>query len=349
MTTVPPTIFDYELVIIDLREMSVGWYAAHAQKKPEFEKFFKSGGMCYVIIDGYYKRDFASNFGWCPFADELEIENKSGETVTCESMDAKFIFDSIKFSWSCFFSKCPKNAIVLASNRAGDPISIMVPYESGNCIFLPLTDETDKLLDLLIKEGLNIIPKREEEKEEFVPTEIPSWVPAFLTETELKLLKTRNEIDEKLGKYNRFRPLFWETGDNLQKLVIDAFKELGIKVTKLPKESHGDFEFPINGDLIGACEVKGLSGNANRQDLRQLLDYFIEQRDIEKRKIQGIFIVNHFRKQNPTERGNPATEDALDLIQKYDFRLMTTIELYDCLMKFWENKLTTDVFLKRFQ
>ena len=287
-----------------------------------------------------------SNYDWCPFDDEIEITNKPGETVICQNDGAKFIFDSIEFKWNCFFSEYPENATILATNRANDPISIMVPYENGNCIFLPLTEQKTTLLTLLIEKGLNIIPEKEEENS---PEELPAWATSLMSETELNLLKTRNKINEKLGKYNKFKPLFWETGDKLQGLVIDAFQELGIKVTKLPKESHGDFEFPIKKDLTGVCEVKGLLGSANRRNLRQLLDYFIEQRDIEQRNVKGIFIVNHYRNERTTERAKPITEDALDLIKTYNFHVLTTIQLYECLIMFWENKLTKDDFLKRFQ
>jgi hypothetical protein len=341
-----PTIFDYDIVIINLPELIRSYYSYLAERKLEFEKFFESKGICFVVMNRYDKTTDFSNYDWCPFASQMKIVNKSGETMICQNKDARFIFESIKFEWNCFFSDYPENITVLAKNRASDPISVMVPYENGYCIFLPFTDKTTELLELLIEKGLNIIPEREKE---IVTGELPSWATAFMTETELNLLETRNKIVEKLGKYNKFKPLLWETGDNLQELVIAAFEEMGIEVTRLPKESHGDFEFLINEGLIGVCEVKGLLGNADRRDLRQLLDYFIEQRDIEKRNVKGILIVNHYRNEKPSERGNPVTENALDLVQTYNFRVLTAVELYGCITKFWQNKLAKDAFLKMFQ
>lgn len=341
-----PTIFDYDLVIMDQYYLNRSFFKTFAERRDEFEKFFQSNGVCYVILNKYLKEGPSSNFDWFPLSSQIRVENKPGKTVTCKNNDARFIFDKIEFKWQCFFSEYPDYAIVLAVNRVNDPISIKVPYENGYCIFLPLTDQTSKLVDLLIKEGLNIIPEKEGE---IGKTELPSWANALMTKTELKLLETRNEIVEKLGKYNKFKPLYWETGDRLQELVIEAFEEMGIEVTKLPKESHGDFEFSVEEDLTGVCEVKGLSGNADRRNLRQVLDYFIEQRDIEKRNVKGVLIVNHYRNEKPTERGNPVTEDALDLIKTYKFHVLTTIQLYDCLTKFWGNKLTKDDFLKGFK
>ena len=345
-STAFPTIFDYDLVIMDLRKLERTYYKYIGKTTSEFRKFFESKGTCFVIMDEYNTVNASSNFDWCPFAREINIENRYGETVMCENKSARFIFDSIEFVWNCFFSQYPENSIVLATNRANDPISIMVPYENGYCIFLPSTDKTPELVNLLIEKGLNILP---EEEEKIVPSKLPPWAIEFMTKTELGLLETRNKIIEKLGKYNKFKPLLWETGINLEELVIDAFEEFGIEVTRLPKESHGDFEFPIEEDLTGVCEVKGLLGNADRRNLRQLLNYFIEQRDIEKRKVKGVLIVNHFRNEKPSERGEPVTQDALELIETYDFHVLTTVQLYECLNKAWENKLTKKDFLKRFE
>jgi|GEM_PF-4544670 len=231
----------------------------------------------------------------------------------------------------------------------------MIPFENGYCIFLPFVNEDKRtqLLSLLIEKGLRLIEEKEtgvEEEEEQIPSaNLPSWATAYMSKTEVHLLKTRNEINEKLGKYNKFKALFWETGSNLEGLVIEAFEELGIEVTRLPKESHGDFEFSINEHLTGVCEVKGLMGNADRRNLRQLLDYFVEQRDIEKRNVKGILVVNHYRNEKPSERGKPVTDDAADLVETYDFHVLTALQLYEYLTMFWENKLTTNDFRKKFQ
>jgi hypothetical protein len=344
-----PTISDYDLVIMDLANLYSWSHSRFAETRKEFQKFFENKGVCFVISTKYDKEkgSGSSNFDWCPFAGKITIESTSGETVICKYGRAKFIFDSINFWWDCFFSAIRLEHTILAANRTNDPISVMIPYENGFCIFLPCADEenTNKLLGLLIEKGLNLIP----EIEKITSSNIPSWASSTMSKAELELLKSIEQINEKLGKYNRFKPLFWETGENLKDLVIDAFEEFGIRVTKLSKESHADFEISISQDLIAVCEVKGLLGNANREDLRQLLDYFIEQRDIEKRNVKGVFIVNHYRNQELKGRGAPATKDAMELIQKYSFSLLTTIQLYEYLTKFWRNELKKGDILRILQ
>ena len=88
-------------------------------------------------------------------------------------------------------------------------------------------------------------------------------------------------------------------------------------------------------------------GSATIQDLRQLPDYYVEQKDKEKRSVKGIFIINHYRNQAPPNRKNPATQDAMDLIEKYGFNILTTTELYNLLVQHWEKTITKEEILRK--
>jgi len=340
-----PTISDYDLVIMNLGNVLSAYYSNLANAKEEFAKFFNNRGVCFVIFDTheYYEKSTFSNLDWCPFSEKIRIENRRGETLTCKYKKAQFIFDQIKFLWRSFFSEIPKDSTVLATNRTNDPISVIIPYGSGFCVFLPWTYDLDELLDLLIEKGLNIIPQVEEEAGS---SSVPSWTSSIMSKAEVDLLESMSQIEGKLGKYNRYRALLWETGENLQNLVVSAFKELGIDVAKLPKESHADLEITLDKNLTGVCEVKGLMGEANIQDLRQLLDYFVEQRDIERRNVKGIFIVNHYRNEEPSKREKPVTREASDLMKKYGFTLLTATQLYEYLTKCWQGQLTKEEILR---
>ena len=339
-----PTIFDYDLVILNLQEMFPSSYSSFAKTREEFQKFFENRGVCFVILTAReLSEDSSSNFDWCPFPDKMKIQNKQGDTVICRFNKARFIFDQIAFYWNCFFSYISPDVTVVATNRTHDPISVIIPYESGYCVFLPSTDKANELLNLLIEKGLNMIPEMERGS---ASSGIPSWASSLMSRTELDLHESMNQIEGKLGKYNRFKALFWESGEAPQNLVISAFDEVGIQVTKLPKESHADFEIQLDRNLTGVCEVKGLLGDANIQDLRQLLDYFIDQRDIEKRNVKGIFIVNHHRNEEPRKRGNSVTRDASDLMKKYGFALLTATQLYEYLTKYWQGQFTKEDILR---
>lgn len=339
-----PTIYDFDMVILDIPTAGgFIFFEGLSAMKNDFIEFFKSGGTCFTLSAPRLTYERKSNYDWCPFY--MFAENKSGETVICKSDRAKWLFDSISFRWRTHFSNYPEDvSTILAVNRAGHPISLHVPYERGHCILLPYTEEKNELVKLLVQKGLNLIPKKEGER-----VEIPDWLTEFSTKEEMDLLKGYQEIEGKLGKYNKFKRLLWETGKRLERVVIDSFREIGIDARELPEGSHADFEFPLTEEVTGACEVKGILGSVDRDDLRQLLDYYVEQRDIEQRNIKGIFVANHFRNLNPKERGDVATEGALDIAKKHDFCIISALGLYRILDDVWRGKITKETFLEILQ
>lgn len=344
-----PTIYDYDFVILNLPRYkdSPSAYTTIGNKKAEFDKFFENNGVCIVISDELDKWSTFSNYDWCPFADKFEVNNISGETIYYTDKRSKFIFDSVNFTWNHYFTNITISHKVLATNKTNDPISILVPYRKGYCIFLPTPRmeavNLTRLFEFLLARGLELFP---EIKEKMNNGTIPPWANLIATAKELSLLKEYNKISEKLSKYSKFKQLFWESGEPLENLVIDTLSELGLEVIKLPKGSHADFEVKLEGDLVAVCETKGLIGSATLDDLRQLLEYFIDQRDIQKRNVKAIFIVNHFRNEEPSKRGSPATKDAIELIIKYNFKLITTMDLYHLLEKHWTGEITKDYLIK---
>jgi hypothetical protein len=343
------TIFDYEMVILSLPVFlqTPNSYYFLSLKKNEFQKFFENNGVCFVISEEYYKGNNISNYDWCPFSDQFKIENKPGVTIEWIDRKAKSVFGTIDFKWDHFFYEMSSNCKPLAINRTKDALSIIVSHLNGYCVFLPnpypVTTNVSKLYEVLLFKGLEVIP---EAKREVTNGRIPSWANTVASNKELSLIDNLNQISKKLGKYSKFKQLYWESGEALESLVIDAFNEFGLEVDKLPKGSHADFEIKLDDGVIGVCEVKGLSGSASLQDLRQLLDYFIDQRDIEQRNVKGIIIVNHYRNEEPYKRGDPVTKDAIDLMKKHKFLLLTTIEIYEMLEKHWNGELTKDYLIK---
>lgn len=112
-----PTIYDYDFVIFNLVKYSNSFYASLANRRAEFDKFFQNNGICIVISDVYDKWDVHSNYDWCPFSNKFEVKNTSGETIVCTGKRSRFIFESIKFVWTHFFTKIEINHNVLATNR----------------------------------------------------------------------------------------------------------------------------------------------------------------------------------------------------------------------------------------
>jgi hypothetical protein len=336
-----PTIFDYDLVIVNLPTLERDLFSHFALTKPDFEKFFESGGICFVVMAPLDQVGGVSNYDWCPFSGDLKVNNRSGTTLEWIDKKAKSAIGNLNFSWDCYFSGARKPNKVLATNRTNDPVSIAVSYRNGVCVFLPRPAEQPKrnsswFHEFIVRRGLEIVPEFGTNVDKSL---YPSWANSVATKREIALAESLNEIDEELGKYTKFKQLHWEFGGTLKNLVTKAFKEFGFDVTELPKESGVDFEVALQPGLTGAFEVKGLSGNVTIQDLSQLLEYCVKQKEVDKRNVKGIFIVNHYRSVEPSRRGNPATKDALDLMTKNGLKLLTVIQLFDLLEKFWAQQL----------
>jgi len=145
-----PTLFDYDTVILDT---SIIYKNKTLFSKTYFERFFKNNGMCFTLCTP--RKTFSSsgrisnNYDWFPLNNELEIKDVNGKSVVCVFEDAEWLFDSISFQWSCYFSKIPDNSVILATNRVGDIISFVVPYETGYCVFLPYTSQKNKLINII--------------------------------------------------------------------------------------------------------------------------------------------------------------------------------------------------------
>lgn len=338
------TIFEYDVVIINFKNMNIHtfWELFVSQKEREFSIFFKNGGICFVILSTpeFPPLLFEKLFGWCPFRESFNIKSYKGLEIYNINKDFQFLFENVQYNLSFYFSDYPEDSIVLATNKPRNPISIIIPYYKGRCVILPSAKEPDVLYSVISLNIEKFYPKIE-------PALKPDWVNDYLTEQEKELFKKKEEIETELGRFSLYKQLLWETGERLESLVKNCFIELGMKVKDLSKDSACDFEIDLGNNITAVCEVKGLKNNVNREDMRQLLEYFIEKRDFEDRNVKGIFIVNHYRNISPSERGEPVTESAKRLASNYDFKVLTTIELYQYLKSFWQGTFSLDMLLKR--
>lgn len=216
----------------------------------------------------------------------------------------------------------------------------MVPYKNGKCFFLPNPREE---IDLIIN-VIDNLDKLYSSKDDVM--ESPDWISDFLTKKEKELFQEKETIEKQLGKYSIYKQLLWATGKNLKNTVYNALVELDIDVIKLPIDSSCDLEINLDDDLTGVCEVKGLSKQVSKDDMRQLLEYYIEQRDFQERNVRGIFIVNHYRDNKPEERDEPLNQGAKELSDRHQFKVLTTVELYELLLKKWQGQFSKEDLLE---
>ncbi len=138
-------------------------------------------------------------------------------------------------------------------------------------------------------------------------------------------------LDEKnkLRKIIFFEKLLYQSGSNLKEIVESAFAEMGLEIKKNKKENDKNFEIRLSDNTIGIVEVKATSRKISLNDLNELLKNYIVKKEIEKKKVKGIFVGNYEKDTPPDKRsGKPFTKNVIKLAMDYNFCLLTTTELF---------------------
>ena len=289
-----------------------------------FSSFWHREGMYLQLEGGYTKID---NYFFCPA--NLGVVNESGETFFPKFDKLTYFTPLIKhippkeIAWECYFSKVPKNARVLGVNRAGYSVFMEVPLGAGKLVMLPRFKNRVEAATILVNE---IIPQiiREEDV-----TFVPQWLPEFSSPFEKQVRSALNEIE-------RAKRLLFTKDKALKKAVAFAFKKLGFRVNILPDGTLPDLRI-TDEEQRAIVEVKGHENKqANRKDVLQLLGYSSETDDEEK----GIVVCNHEFNKEPSKRSEKAfTKGAVQLGERNDISLISSVSLYKMVMKTLEKKL----------
>lgn len=341
----PTSLFDFDVIIVDFQvfkdyEDTSDFF----NRKSQIQKLLKSGGLIFVSsFDRQYYTLGNQSVGykklsstmWLPF--DIQISDEAGATIENIHKSIKNLIERFGCHWEVFFTKYPENSIVLAENRTGDAISLAIPYESGYVIFLPYTDNDEMLY--LIKNYKNIFDNLKENKEMKLH---PKWLDNFLTPKEKTLIENANVIEKELTKYGDFKRLIFESGDNLANITKKALEEYGFNVEVPGEGTVPDLEISLSTDLKGIVEIKGVHGIIDLDDMRQLLHYFVDKRDIEKENVKGIFIANYGIDEEPDKRGEAFSKDAIKLANNHNICLLTTLQIYYSLLKIWEGKISKE-------
>jgi hypothetical protein len=117
----------------------------------------------------------------------------------------------------------------------------------------------------------------------------------------------------KLEDLELLRNLHWETGEKLEKAIELAFKKIGFDVENVSMKGESrDLIIRFNSFKF-VMEVKGKEGAADKSEISNFIANNLNE--------NLIFVVNHYRLENPKERENkksiylPYTPAALDVIK----------------------------------
>jgi hypothetical protein len=170
----------------------------------------------------------------------------------------------------------------------------------------------------------------------------PRWVDYLFIKEKKKIIEEAMKIyDKSLKEIERFtflENLYWQTGDELVNAIEFAFKELGFHVENISHErKSGDLIVQHNESQF-IIEIKGKEGPADKSDISNFIANNLNK--------NLIFIVNHYRLDDPKERNNkpdiyiPYTPSAIETIKDNlnnktikSFYPITTIELAELVLK----------------
>jgi len=343
------TLHDFHAIIIDAAEIIQkewwritpdgyiisGIYNAHTISRFKYRvgEQIETGGITLCFSHKKFETYFVSenyticNYFFCPI--DLGVVNESGNTFYPRFEELRYFSPLMKqipleqVEWSCYFSKVPENARILGVNRAGYSVFMEVPLGSGKLVMLPRFKDRAEAVTIIVNE---IIPQMIHEEE---VTFIPQWLPDFSSPFE-------KQIKNSLGEIEKAKRLVFTKDKLLKKAVAFAFEKLGFKVDILPDGTLPDLRIAVE-EQKAIVEVKGHENKqVKRNEVLQLLGYLSET-DIEEK---GIVVSNHEFNKEPDERGQKAfTAGAIQLGEKMNTSLISSVDLYNVVMKILEKKM----------
>jgi hypothetical protein len=302
------------------------------------EEQIETGGVTFCFSSSCRREEMKAKDSWtqidnyffCPI--DLGVVNESGDTFYPKFEELKYFTLLIRkvplneIYWSCYFSNIPKNARVLGVNRAGYSVFMEVPLGAGKLVMLPRFKNRAEAVTIIVNE---IIPQIIHE-EEFAF--VPQWLQEYSSPYETQLKNTLKEIEQA-------KRILFTKDKLLKKAVAFAFEKIGFNVEILPDGTLPDLRV-TDEEAKAIVEVKGHeNAQSNRQDVLQILGYISETDAKEK----GIVVSNHEFSKEPNKRSKEAfTNGAIQLAEKNDITLISSVDLYNVVIKTLEGKLGED-------
>jgi len=314
------SIFDFDIVCVN---------AVNPPQRltNDLYSFLKDGGILCAFVSG------ANSQCLQPFI--AADANHSGKKIGyCGNSQNRWLVRLLsnaeyEFGWSAVLRKgerttsfeeiaySPNRKCVCAIARLAQGVVIGIPTPVSN-----LSSILRRVLD-------DIKSNFVQDDEQGAPPECAS---AVLLPGEQPLLDDIGKIEESLSAKRQElsilakpKEILHLSGERLSQAVCELLLQMGVDASYREERGRQDIEIRL-GDLVGLVEVKGLKGYANVDDVRQLLDWYIDAGGLST-GLKGIFILNHYRGLEPDAREEPYTPDALRLGTTNHFCLMTTVDL----------------------
>lgn len=217
---------------------------------------------------------------------------------------------------------------------------------------LNLIEDSNVLEDFLVK--IKVLNKNKEE--------IPSWINDINILDDDKIKKNIDELEdiikkkqenkekelEKLKINNKIKSILYETGTELQNEVIEILNEiLDYRDDNFVDEMEEDFRIKKT-DVTFIIETKGLSRNIKGTDVNKTVNHVLvyeEEHPDSHENLKGIFIVATQREKELSKR-EELPDRQIQIAERNNILIVTTVELLKVLDAFRNNKITTDEIIE---
>ena len=282
--------------------------------------------------------------------------NKEGNKINIINPDyilSKLFFNEkyqpFHWKWAIKSEELPSNSYVLAKNKKGNIISLIVRNENNFLIFLPHPTfkrdfiETclmniDKFELELYKQGLDFTIKK------------PKWLEDYDSFNKISLIDELNKIEEKIKKIELYEILLYGYGKSLENSISTIFSLLGFqKITQTI--DRADILCETENTKIIA-EIKGLKNAAHERNITQMYKWHVAELQKEEesaKRIKQIFICNAYRNKKPEERGTFFDQKVIKISESHDWALLSTLELYNSLLKIWNGELKKEEVISKIE
>jgi hypothetical protein len=319
-------------------------------------------------IGNQSKYDIITNYDFLPFRQDFFLnrllKGTSSSNGTLKLNKGKSIFSAFfsafkdVIAYSAYFDfDATDNSEYFVINKSKRPVASIHKVSEGLVVLLPSIpyDKNDsKLIGVLrgcAKKFLN----------NHIQTPAPPWIKDYkligeddldkkTAEIQLKIEKLQLEkvkFEDEKNKITKYKGLLFESGTELEELVIEAFQLFGFKAEnrKIDDLEH-DVVFESK-EGKGLAEIEGKDNDAvHISKLDQLNRAVDEDFELTDKYPQGVLIGNHYRLTKPESRKDAFTEKVHIVAVKKNFGLLNTTEIYNAVKFILENP--TDIKFKEY-
>jgi len=303
-----------------------------------------------------YNFEVLSNYSWAPYTpqglDHVFI-NGNGKLVILKNNQNPFSSYFLAFKnelqyfvhWNYRNDADPE---ILFLNNAGFAVGWRLKAGLGVVYFLPPPPQScnkEKVYGVLIqvaKKNFN----------ELIVTPEPIWAKTVeipgVNIIEQQLTDLQQKIDDLNDNQSKFlsekqellnyKFLLYENGKNLENAVIGAFRLMGFVAEPYVKDDMEHDVILTSAEGRAIAEIEGKDKEAIHIEKMDQLNREVDE-DFKEHKdfAQGILIGNPYRLLPVDQRKDPFTEKVKIFVKKKNFKLLTTVELFNAVIYILKN------------